>query len=143
MTWTHTDTIIAMGSWGLVSLACSVVGSRCKQGPVRTGLLAFAAIGPLDVMRAWRVWTAVLFVALLTHCGGSDAVEKQIAVATYVSQQDQCVDLGQTRAQTDTCRKSVKTYWCGPHGYLHDAGECDYDGGPIITANGPQDGGGQ
>jgi len=62
-----------------------------------------------------------------------------IDVATYASEESQCVTLAGTRAAADACIASVRANWCSPGKPLAEAGACTYvfiDAGPVVVLDG-------
>lgn len=114
-----------MGSIGVVSLGCSVVGHNLKPGRWRSVLLTVASIGPLDVVRAWKLWASAIPLAMLCLLlpGCNDPV------TAYSQQQQTCVAEAGTRVEAQDCIRAVRKAHCGPGGDLNEAGLCSWDGG--------------
>lgn len=89
------------------------------------------------VSRGVLVWivaaiAAACIVALLDALSGCAAVATPVDVATYASEESQCVTLASSRAVADACINSVRANWCGPGKPLAEAGACTY----VVDAGG-------
>jgi hypothetical protein len=83
---------------------------------------------------AWIVAAiaAVCIVALLDALAGCATVATPVDVATYASEESQCVTLAGTRAAADLCVAGVRANWCSPGKPLAEAGACNY----VVDAGG-------
>ena len=71
--------------------------------------------------------------------GGSpqQTAADQANVAAYGAQEQLCVSQAATRADADACLARVRAAYCGPGGYLAEAGACSYEGGAPVPAAKP------
>ena len=73
--------------------------------------------------------------ALVAGCQSAPATSPadQANVAAYAAQLQQCVALAPTKAAAETCLGAVRASFCGPGGYLAEAGACTYEGGVAVV----------